>query len=158
MKRTYERSLMYCEEFRPNRAIAACEQKDVVFDCMMGGNRDITNVITAASSCSRQAETSTATTAKHLGSRGHSNVTGGTWSGGNSNLTYTAPDDAEGLLYICTYDGNNSWTLDKWSDNSAVLTHDNSHQPGSGGGGGRRGNWHCQIAPIYGYNDVNTGS
>lgn len=148
MKKVYETPMAYVEEFSVNRAIAACEQKDVVFDCMMGPQTDTTNVIT--DSCRNKAGATTATIATHNATRrsGHSDGTGGSWSGGNrSSLTYTAPEGAVGLLYICS-DGRHNFSKDKWSNSNGRLVHSNSHT----------GSYHCQIAPIYNQSDVVMGS
>lgn len=150
MKKVYETPMAYVEEFAVNRAIAACEQKDVVFDCMMGPQTDTANVITDSYSCRNKAGVTTATVATHTATdrSGHSNETGGSWSGGNrSSLTYTAPSGAVGLLYICSY-GRHNFNKDQWYNSNGKLMHTKEHT----------GQWHCQIAPIYNQSDVSMGS
>lgn len=143
MKRTYERPLVYCEEFCANRAIATCIEQNVTFDCMMGPNTDTDHVIIVESGCDNKAGVSSATVALHKATQrsGHSDGTGG----GSGTLTYTAPEGAQGLLYICANGG--TYTTGNWSDGS-ILTHSNSHT----------GQWHCQIAPVYDKTNVVVGS
>lgn len=151
MKEVYERPMIMVEEFTVNRAIAACGDevgRDIIFDCMIGPNRDVENVLT--DSCRRKAGTTNVTTATASHSTGHSNVTGGTWSesGGwkDKTLTYTAPSDAIGLVYFCT--GTNGTSC--FSVQNGVLTHTANHG----------GQFHVEVAPVYGTNieDVNVGS
>lgn len=148
MKKTYTMPQIYVEEFVANRAIAACDQKKVVFDCMMGPNTDTTNVITSADSCINQAGVSTATVAIHNTHNrgwGHSNGSGGSWEKSANGWKYTAPSDAKGLLYICSKGlshNTSAWT------SGTTLTHSATHT----------GQWHCQIAPVYNVSDVVVGS
>ena len=146
MKMKYERPMITVEEFTVNRAIAACGDevgRDVVFDCMIGPNRDITNVLTT--NCRRQAGTTNLTTASATNSHSHSNYTGGTWSNRNGTCTYTAPDDAIGLIYFCSSCGTANF-----NESGNVLTHNAKHN----------GQYHVQIAPLYGTSieEVNVGS
>ncbi len=134
------------------------------FDCMMGPNTDTDHVIIVESGCDNKAGVSSATVALHKATQrsGHSDGTGGSWTysggtggggrpgggrpgGGSGTLTYTAPEGAQGLLYICANGG--TYTTGNWSDGS-ILTHSNSHT----------GQWHCQIAPVYDKTNVVVGS
>lgn len=154
MKELYERPMITVEEFTVNRAIAACGDevgRDVIFDCMIGPQTDTTNVLTT--SCSRVAGTTSVTQALATNSFSHSNHSGGTWgTSGRSTRTYTAPSDAIGLLYFCSAGGTSCFSVE-----NGVLTHETSHSSGGHGGGG---NYHVQIAPLYGTSieEVNVGS
>lgn len=157
MKELYERPVITVEEFTVNRAIAACGDevgRDIIFDCMIGPQRDITNVLTT--NCSRKAGTTDLTTASATNSFSHSNYTGGTWSNSGNPRIYTAPDDAIGLLYFCSEGGTACF-----SESNGMLTHTTNHSNGGHGGhGGGGNNYHVQIAPLYGTSveDVNVGS
>lgn len=151
MKMKYESPMITVEEFTVNRAIAACGDeigRDIIFDCMIGDQRDTTNVLTT--SCSRKAGTTEFTTARTSGSHDHSNYTGGLWdmtgNGQNKTCTYTAPGDAIGLVYFCS--GSNGPTC--FREQNGVLVHTGNH----------RGQYHVQVAPLYGTSieDVNVGS
>lgn len=133
------------EAFAPNRAIAVCTNKDVTFECMMGKNVDVDNVIidVTGADCDNDAGYTTATVAQHnayndSGWMGHSHgESGGSWSfTTNTGWKYTAPTGAKGLLYICN---NNGYDTSKWSVSNGVLSHSKSHT----------GKWHCQVAPIF---------
>lgn len=151
MKELYERPMIMVEEFAVNRAIAACgdeTSRAITFDCMIGPQRDIENVLTT--NCSRKAATTTATKASASNSFSHSNVTGGTWgSSGRGTCTYTAPSDAIGLIYFCSYtNGTSCFTVE-----NGVVKHETSHGRG-------HANYHVEVAPVYGTSieAVNTGS
>lgn len=156
MKELYERPMIMVEEFAVNRAIAACgdeTSRAITFDCMIGPQRDIENVLTT--NCSRKAATTTATKASASNSFNHSDVTGGTWGtsgsnwGGNVTRTYTAPSDAIGLIYFCSYtNGTSCFTVE-----NGVVKHATSHGRG-------QANYHVEVAPVYGTSieAVNTGS
>ncbi len=146
MKEVYERPVITVEEFTVNRAIAACEERDVTFDCMIGTATDTTNVITSDSSCSRIAGTTTAVKASAVGSFSNSNYSGGTWSHSGNTCNYTAPNGAIGLIYFCNKCGTRDFAL----NSSGVLQHNTDHRAGA----------HVQIAPLYGSStsDVNVGS
>lgn len=146
MKELYEHPMIMVEEFTVNRAIAACGDetgRDIIFDCMIGPNRDLTNVLT--DSCIRKAGTTTATQAYAMNSSGHSNYTGGTWESNKGSCTYNAPNDAIGLLYFCSKGGQNCFKIE-----NNVLKHTENHGP----------DFHVQIAPLYGtaIEEVNVGS
>lgn len=146
MKELYERPMVTVEEFTVNRAIAACGDevsRAITFDCMIGPNTDITNVLTE--SCTLKAGTTTATTASTTGSHSHSNHTGGTWDSNRGTCTYTAPSEAVGLLYYCSSGGTSCFSV-----SNGVLTHNKNHG----------GQYHVQIAPLYGSSveEVNIGS
>lgn len=151
MKELYERPVIMVEEFTVNRAIAACgdeTSRPIIFDCMIGDQRDTTSVLTT--NCSRKAGTTELTTARTSGSHDHSNYTGGDWTmtgnGQNKTCTYYAPSGAIGLVYFCS--GSNGASC--FNEQNGVLTHTGSH----------RGQYHVQVAPLYGTSieDVNVGS
>lgn len=164
MKELYERPMITVEEFTVNRAIAACgdeTSRPITFDCMIGPNLDITNVLTT--NCSRKAGTTTAKTAQTTASFDHSNVTGGTWGWSDGMRTYTAPKGATGLIYFCTYTNGSSC----FTESNGVLTHGQTHSNGGPGGPGGHGGhgggqvqYHVEVAPVYGpdIEAVNTGS
>lgn len=138
MKELYERPMITVEEFAVNRAIAACgdeTSRDIIFDCMIGPYRDVENVLTT--NCSRKAGTTTATKAQAKGSNGNSNVTGGTWSSSNGTKTYTAPGDAIGLIYFCTYTNG----ISCFTESNGILRHDQRHDSKQ---------YHVEVAPVYG--------
>lgn len=148
MKELYERPMIIVEEFAVNRAIAACgdeTSRAITFDCMIGPQRDVENVLTT--NCSRKAGTTTFTRASAKGSTGHSNVTGGTWSKSNDSLIYTAPSDAKGLIYFCTYTNGTSC----FKESNGMLQHNQRHDSIQ---------YHVEVAPVYGTSieQVNVGS
>lgn len=148
MKELYERPMIIVEEFAVNRAIAACgdeTSRAITFDCMIGPQRDVENVLTT--NCSRKAGTTTATRASATNSFSHSNVTGGRWGYSNGKRTYTAPSDAKGLIYFCTYTNGTSC----FTDQGGVLQHHQSHPTRE---------YHVEVAPVYGTSieQVNVGS
>ncbi|WP_296878110.1 hypothetical protein [Thomasclavelia sp.] len=147
MKMKYESPIITVEEFTVNRAIAACgdeTSRPIIFDCMIGDQRDTTSVLTT--SCSRKAGTTELKTAQTSGSHDHSNYTGGTWSTSRDTCTYYAPSDAIGLVYFCSAsNGANCFT-----ERNGMLVHTGRHS----------GQYHVQVAPLYGTSveDVNVGS
>lgn len=146
MKELYEYPMITVEEFTVNRAIAACGDetgRDIIFDCMIGPNRDLTNVLT--DSCGRKAGTTEVTKAYATNSKGYSEYTGGTWNFKNGTCTYTAPSDAIGLLYFCSGGGQSCFKIE-----NNTLMHTTNHGP----------EYHVQIAPLYGTSikEVNVGS
>ncbi len=151
MKKMYAHPMITVEEFTVNRAIAACgdeTSRAVVFDCMIGPKRDVTNVLTT--SCSRKAGTTTATVAQTYNSFSHSNVTGGTWSDSGNPRTYTAPSDAIGLVYFCSAtNGSTCFSV----NSEGVLVHNSSSRA-------HGDSYHVEVAPLYGKSveDVNVGS
>lgn len=148
MKEVYERPMITIEEFTVNRAIAACGDevgRDITFDCMIGPNTDLTNVLTT--NCSRKAGTTPVTQALATNSFSHSDHSGGTWgTSGKNTCTYTAPSDAIGLLYFCSVGGTSCFSVE-----DGVLTHTTNHNTRE---------YHVQIAPLYGTSieEVNVGS
>lgn len=152
MKELYERPMITVEEFTVNRAIASCSEdngRDIVFDCMIGPIRDVENVLT--DNCRRKAGTTTLTKAGATNSHNHSNVTRGTWGtmkwNNQTMRTYTAPEDATGLIYFCTYTNGTSC----FSVEGDRLIHTVNHDSPQ---------YHVEVAPVYGpkITDVNTGS
>lgn len=147
MKRKYERPIMMVEEFRANRAIAACEERALEFDCMMGNQVESRNVITDEEPCKVAAGYAAVSKAYHPnGSRwNHTDTTGGTWTSTGSGLTYTGPTGTTGLLYICTPTRHIEYSTDQWSVVGNTLTHAKSH-------GGNQ--YHCEIMPVANLGDV----
>lgn len=148
MKELYERPMITVEEFTVNRAIAACgdeTSRAITFDCMIGPQRDVENVLTT--NCSRKAGTTTLIKAGATNSFSHSNVTGGTWGWSDGMRTYTAPSDAKGLVYFCTYTNGTSC----FKEQNGMLTHRENHPSDQ---------YHVEVAPVYGTSieQVNTGS
>lgn len=150
MKRNYDSPLMMIELFAANQAVANCEAKKVSFNCLAGPNIDSTNVITSDNNeCSKFAKTTSATVATNPNSNQHSSpAVGGSWA--KNGVTFTAEDEAVGLLYICVpLEGSESdYSIDKWTVTNGVLTHSGSHN----------GPYHCMVTPVYNATNVSTGS
>ena len=125
MKEVYERPRIMVEEFSVNRAIAACmPDQTIEFDCMIGTATDTTNVITEGDGCTRQAATTSYTKIRTSNSHGHSEHSGGSWSGSSGTITYTAPSWATGLIYYCTAGGTSCFDVDNTNE---TIVHNSSH-------------------------------
>lgn len=147
MKMDYEHPQVKIELFTPNNVFAACEaDTTLIFDCLLGGQKDSENVLSDqanVSGCTIQAYYAANATKVQASSTQHTtdgsfvwqcSGTHGQFSQDTSNCIGTA-EGALGVLYYCD-GGQSHWTV----SSSGVVSHSSSVQ----------GVHHGMVLPIYG--------